>query len=811
MANLRKHIASIFHRVKGSVASWSRRRKIGIGVFLLLGTIWAFCLPATLFQDPYSTVLLDRNGQLLGARISADGQWRFPVADSVPKKFQQAIIAFEDKRFHYHLGVDPVALGRALWLNITEGEIVSGGSTLTMQVVRLSRKGQPRTIWQKIVEVFWATRLESRMSKQEIMSLYAAHAPFGGNVVGLESASWKYYGRNASTLSWAETATLAVLPNAPGLIHPGRNRDALLAKRNRLLDLLFDSGKIDSLEWEVSKEEPLPAKPQSMPNLAPHLLEKFRKTQGEAMVSSTLDARLQSIANAQVEHHHRRLEANGIHNAAMIVADIETGSVLAYVGNTVGSNPDEGHHVDIVRSNRSTGSILKPFLYASMLHEGELLPDMLVPDIPSYYGGFTPTNYDRQYHGAVPASDALARSLNIPAVRMLQQHGVRRFHQRLKQLGLTTLFRPADDYGLSLILGGAEATLWDLAGVYASMGRTLQNYSHYNGRYNPDAFRPLTTRMSEVKHRLNNEDFDELVETSPLSAGSIWAAFEAMQEVSRPGEEATWRLFGSSKRIAWKTGTSYGFRDAWSIGVIPGYVVAVWVGNADGEGRPGLIGSEAAAPLMFDMFSALSPSRDWFRTPYDDLAKAIVCRESGHLAGEYCPHVDTTMISVAGTETTPCHYHQLVWLSEDRRSRVHSDCELIIGRRPDSMFILPASQEVFYRQEHPDYRSVPPWRADCLGNLETTNSPIALLYPESGARIYLPKSLDGTPGELILEARHRVGGEELFWHIDNEFITKTAGIHEVVIRPSVGKHTLTLVDTQGNELIRNFEIVSTSE
>ncbi len=716
-------------------------------------------------------------------------------------------MTFEDKRFSYHPGVDPVAMGRALWLNLKAGEVVSGGSTLTMQVIRMARKGQTRTIWQKLIEVLWATRLEARLSKQEIMSLYAAHAPFGGNVVGLEAASWKYYGREASRLSWAETATLAVLPNAPGLIHPGRNRQALLEKRNRLLTDLLAEQIIDSIEWQVSLEEPIPDKPRPMPNLASHLLERVKKEQGASIFVSTLDLNLQQVANSLVDQHHRRLAANGINNAAMLVADMETGAVLAYVGNTPGTNPNEGHQVDVVTANRSTGSILKPLLYASMLHEGELLPDMLVADIPSYYGGFAPTNYDKQYHGAVPASEALARSLNIPAVRMLNKHGVTRFYQQLKALGLTSLFRPAEDYGLSLILGGAEATLWDLTGAYASMGRTLQNFSHYNGRYEPAGFRPLALDMSQVAYRLPDEKFNQLRETAPLSAGSIWHTFEAMQEVSRPGEEATWRQFGSTKRVAWKTGTSYGFRDAWAIGVIPGYVVAVWVGNADGEGRPGLIGSEAAAPMMFDMFSALQSNGNWFREPFDDLDDAIICKESGHLAAEFCPHHEAVLIPVRGIETSPCPYHQPVWLSDDGLFRIHSDCDVIFGKQPDSMFVLPASQEAFYRQEHPEYRPVPAWRADCMGRAGVKNSPIALLYPEPNAKMYLPTDLNGEVGELIFEARHRVGEEELFWHLDEEFLTKTSEIHQIVIRPRIGKHQITIIDNQGNELIRNFEIL----
>ncbi|HEX9187047.1 MAG TPA: transglycosylase domain-containing protein, partial [Vicinamibacteria bacterium] len=450
------------------------------GAFLFLA-FWLL-VPVVSFDDPLSTVVLDRDGALLGASIAADGQWRFGVADAVPEKFAAAITCFEDRRFYSHPGVDPLALARALASNLRQGRVVSGGSTLTMQVVRLARKGRPRTLVEKAVEVVLAVRLSLSVSKAGVLGLYAAYAPFGGNTVGLDAAAWRYFGREARQLSWGETATLAVLPNAPSLVHPGRNRGLLLAKRNRLLDALHARGAIDAMTAVLAKREPLPPAPERLPMLAPHLVERvragergrpFRAGDASPWVRTTLKRDVQERAAEILRRQRRTLAENGVWNAAALVLDVPTGEVLAYVGNQWPPGPGEhGEHVDVVPARRSTGSVLKPLLFASMLEAGEVLPAQLVPDVPTHVGSFHPENFDRAYSGAVPAAQALARSLNVPAVRLLRAHGVDRFSAVLRRLGVTTLDRPGGHYGLALILGGAEGTLWDVTGVYAGLARS---------------------------------------------------------------------------------------------------------------------------------------------------------------------------------------------------------------------------------------------------------------------------------------------------------------------------------------------------
>ncbi|MEI6456776.1 MAG: penicillin-binding protein 1C, partial [bacterium] len=560
-----------------------------IMAYLLLLIAW----PRQMFHDPTSTVAYDRGNKLLGARISADQQWRFPESEEVPEKFRKAILCYEDRWFRFHPGFNPYAMARAAVINAHSGKIVSGGSTITMQVIRLARKNRDRTYFEKLIETGLAFLMELTHSKNEILRLYASHAPFGGNVVGLEAAAWRYFGQGAGQLSWAEAATLAVLPNSPGLIYPGRNQKDLLNKRNRLLDRLWYQGAIDLGTCELAKSEPLPQKPFPLPRVAPHLIDRLGREghRGERIVT-TLDGNLQERVNNILELHGERLAANGIFSAAAVVVEVNTGNVLAYAGNLRRTGVEKrGNDVDLITSPRSTGSILKPFLYAAMLSDALILPNTLVPDIPVQIGGFIPENYNLTYDGAVPASRALSRSLNIPAVKMLQAYGYTPFYNLLRNLGITTLTKPADHYGLALILGGAEAKLWDLAGIYASMARVLNHFTMENPGYRKADYHPPLLIPSE------NHTKQSLNETSSwFTVASVWLTFEAMVEVARPGEEAEWQQFSSSRRIAWKTGTSFGNRDAWSLGVTPEYVVAVWVGNASGEGRPGLTGLGVAAP-----------------------------------------------------------------------------------------------------------------------------------------------------------------------------------------------------------------------
>ncbi len=732
------------------------------GIIAVLLIAYWLCLPKNIFKGKsYSTVVTDRNGELLGARIASDGQWRFPPSDTVPQKFRTALIEFEDRWFTFHPGVNPVAIARAAAGNLRAGKVTSGGSTITMQVIRMSR-GKERTVRQKIIEAILATRLELRLGKNEILAMYAAHAPFGGNVVGLEAASWRYFGRPPEELSWGEAATLAVLPNAPAEIHPGKNRDKLLAKRNRLLQTLYERGHLDSLDLALACDEPLPLKPVALPQEARHLTEYYWKTSPGKRIRTTVDINLQRRVQAIADQWSGELATIGIGDLAVIVKDVRTEETLAYVGNADPDRKRPGSEVDIIRSPRSTGSILKPILYCALLQDGEILPNTLLPDVPININGFSPQNFNRRFDGAVPAYEALTRSLNVPSVHMLRRFGVPKFLDLLRRCGMTTLDKSASHYGLSLILGGAEGTLGDVTTMYARLSASYQNAdTSHTGKGDRLHGFPLTDKSA------------------------LWWTFDALKEVNRP-DEMDWRLVSSIKKVAWKTGTSYGFRDAWAVGVTPDFAVGVWAGNAQGQGVPGLTGARTAGPVMFDMFNML-PSKEydreysrngWFKEPvFGDYVLAEVCKESGHLKGPDCERIDTLPLPRKSVRSAPCPYHRTVG--------------------GEMVFVLPPSMEWYYRQHHPEYSPI---------IRKGTEAVMEFIYPDNGAVIYIPRQLDGTIRGVTFNLAHRNPSTTIYWHLDNEYVGQTRKIHQMTLIPEVGKHTVTAVDESGNTISASFTI-----
>ena len=713
----------------------TRRRKIILIVLAVLLAGWFFCLPKDLFKGtPYATVVTDRDGRLLGARIADDQQWRFPPSDTVPSRPAVAIVQFEDRHFRSHPGVDPAALGRALVSNIKAGHVVSGGSTITMQVIRLSR-GKRRDLWQKAVEAVLATRLELRCTKDEILALYAAHAPFGGNVVGLEAAAWRYFGRPADELSWAESATLAVLPNAPASIHPGKGREKLLQKRNRLLVKLSERGYIDERTLADALDEPLPDAPYPLPNYARQWVEGQPRG---VRTQTSIDLPLQRQVESLTDRWSDELNRTGAADLAAVVMDVRSGEVLAYVGNASAARARTGSEVDIAGSPRSTGSILKPFLYCAALQDGIILPRTLLPDTPVNLSGFTPENFDMQFHGAVPAAEALARSLNVPAVQLLRWYGAPRFLELLRDAGMSSFSQDASHYGLSLILGGGEGTLRDITAAYAGMVRSFEGLSD----------------DSPFKDRI-----------------ALWYTFEALKEVNRP-DEIDWKLIRSVRRAAWKTGTSYGYRDAWAVGVTPDYAVGVWCGNADGHGVAGMTGAKTAGPVMFDLLNLLPASAEWFAEPLEGGVYMDVCKESGMLRSQDCPEWSSQMLPLKAGESAVCPYHR------------------------DGVFRLPPAMEWYYKSYHPEYKVRP----------SGSGALMEFLYPEQGSVLTLPRQLDGSVPGAVFQVVHRDPSAILFWHMDQSYLGETRIIHQMRLGPEEGKHTVTVVDAQGNTVSVNFAV-----
>ena len=781
------------------VLNYIKKHKIKSIVLAVLLITYYFCLPKQLFNDPTSTVIESKNGQLLGAMIADDGQWRFPVVDSVPRKFKECIVNFEDQYFYTHPGFNLGSIFNALKENIRAGKVIRGGSTLTQQVIRLSRKGKNRTYFEKFIELIFATRLELRDSKDEILKLYASYAPFGGNVVGLEVASWRYFGVLPHQLSWSESATLAVLPNAPSLIYPGKNQQQLLRKRNFLLQKLLEENIIDSLTYDLSITEELPQKPYPLPQVAPHLLQKVVSSNKGERIRTTVNYNYQKNVNNIVNRHYQLLKQNGVHNAAVLVMDVETREILAYVGNTP-TDIEHNKFVDVINAPRSTGSVLKPFLYAALLDGGELLPNSLVADVPTHIAGYNPENYNNEFDGAVPAKRALARSLNVPAVRLLKSYGVERFRDEIRKFNLNDLNKSANYYGLTLIVGGAESNLWDLSKTYASLASTVNHFNEASSKYYTNEY------IEPILFARDKADFGNLTSEKPIfGAGSIYLTFEAMKEVNRPEGDESWEFYDSSKEIAWKTGTSFGNRDAWAIGVTKKYVVGVWVGNADGEGRPNITGVNSAAPILFDIYDIL-PKTKWFSIPYDQLIEVEVCENSGYLATNICPK-KKMFIPEAGKHSKPCPYHQLVHLDSQKQFRVNSSCDDINSIVATPWFVLPPLMEFYFKSSNVNYKTLPPFKNGCYSEAMAT---MDFIYPKNNGAVVLTKGFDGKVNEIVLKIAHSKPETTVFWYVDDDFVGQTKTFHEMAILPKTGNHIITVVDELGNEAKRFLNVETTA-
>ena len=760
-----------------------RKLKIALICFF---SLWAFLFILSFLiipkGGPYSYALYDKNGVLLGAQVASDDQWRFERGP-VPEKFEKAIVEFEDRRFYWHCGIDPVSIVRAAAANIKSKRIVSGGSTISMQTVRILEKNPPRNYFQKIKEAFLAIVLEIRFSKKQILEIYSANAPFGGNVVGLEAASWRYFHRPPEELSWGESVTLAVLPNQPSLVYPGANSDILLEKRNRLLLKLYEKKVIDKDEYELALLERLPDKPYALPSYAPHYLEYLkRQNKKDTKFYTTLDQNIQMNALRIVEQWSEMFSKKGINNAAAIIIDTQTKEVLAYCGNTgMQGRNSSSFAVDIIQSKRSSGSLLKPFLFSAMLDGGKLLPQQLVIDVPTRIGSYKPDNNIPKYCGVISAGEALTRSLNIPAIRELREYGINAFLDYLKKYGFTTLNRTSDEYGLPLILGGGEITLWEATRAYAEMMQ-------------------LACGMSDSKASYE---------------GSAWLTLNTLSEGNRPDDEANWQFYADSKQIAWKTGTSNGNRDAWAVGTTKEYTVGVWVGNAEGRGTPDLKSVSTSAPLLFDLYSAL-PVTSFPDVPYHALDFVFVCSKSGYMATPRCNGIMEVYKPIDAPFTQPCPYCVEVSLSPDEQFQATADdlsgekAGIYDGQMPviKTMFVLPPNIEYWYKKANLGYISLPefvPWHKGIGGN------EISIEFPEVGAKVILPIEIDGSEGEMVMEATVRSPDTILYWDLDGNYLGSTDTIHEMKARPAPGPHILTVTSSSGLIKKRSFEVLDMEE
>jgi len=589
-------------------------RNIAITILFLLTGLFLTGRWVTFLED-YSTAVFEKDGTFSSAAVSDDEQWRLLCDGEIPPRLEQAVLSFEDEYFYWHPGINPFSVLKAVADNIRAARIVRGGSTLSMQLARISQGNRPRTVPQKMKEMILALGLEMRYSKKEILQLYGQHAPFGGNIVGYCAASQRYFGKDPAYLSWAEAAAIAILPNSPGKIFPGRAQASFIKKRNFLLHKLHYKGLIDQISLSLAMREPLPEGLKYFDQTSPHLLQEMKKA-GTNNLRSSIDGSLQKMIIHILENFGSLYAANSVNNISALVLDNSNGQIISYIGNVDHDPFQANRDVDMISSMRSPGSTMKPLLYGICFDEGLITHQSLIEDTPVFMNGFSPQNIDKSFRGIVRASDALNNSLNIPAVLMLKEYGIQPFIEKLRQTGFAHTSRSNQHYGLSLILGSNEVTSLELGRAYMNIARKAMEMKSIDISYEKQA---------------ESKPFKEI----PLSVGSAYLVLNLLKEVKRPEERDGWEFFESRHYLAWKTGTSYGNRDAWAIGVTKKYTIVVWTGNASGEGRNGLTGLRLAAPVLFAISDVL-PQTAWFDEPAAHLKPIEVCSESGFRKEEHC-------------------------------------------------------------------------------------------------------------------------------------------------------------------------------
>jgi len=630
------------HLTKRQLAKWA-----GIGMLSIVLLYFLLPVPDPLFKEEYSTVVQAQDGSVLHVFTNKQEQWVLPPDTmTVPEKLKTAVITFEDESFYLHPGVNLQAVFRAIGQNVQGGKVKSGASTIPMQIARMSNP-KKRTYFNKLKEIVFAIKLSMHFSKEEVLKMYLDHAPYGGNVIGYRTASHRFFGKEARYLTWSEAATLAVLPNAPGLIYPSRTSKRLVEKRDLLLHKLYTEGHISEQSYRLAKLETVPDRFISFDSKAPHLARKLKNTYPDKWIlHTTIDKNMQEQCNRIAERYKHIYESFGINNLAILIAETKSGAVNAYVGSPAFFDFQHSGQVDGVMAARSSGSTLKPFLYALSMDEGLIAQDSYLRDLPTYFEGFSPMNANRDFQGVVTARDALVQSLNIPAVRLLNSYGTFQFYSFLKLAGVSTLFRSADEYGLPLILGGSEVTVWDMVMLY----RGLANRGVFSNNL---LLEEETARQS----------------AQLISGGSCYLTMDILKDLKRPGSEYFWERFSGSRPIAWKTGTSYANKDAWAIGVTPKYTIAVWVGNFDGESNKNLSGATTAGPILFDLLQMLPQkhSKEWFAKQPRDYKGVRLCALSGFRATDACPEQKDVPVPVGSKPLKSCEYHYFRYFSQDRR------------------------------------------------------------------------------------------------------------------------------------------------
>lgn len=732
----------------------------------------------------YSTLVTARDGQILHAFLSRDDKWRmYTELSEITPTLRNAIVFKEDKYFWYHPGFNPIALLRAASQNVLTGRRTSGASTITMQTVRLLEPRR-RTYGNKLIELFRATQLELHFSKDEILQLYLNLIPYGGNVEGLKSASLLYFGKPPALLSLAELTTLTIIPNRPSSLRLGARNALVVQERNRWLRRFRASQLFDDAVITDALHEPLTAYRRAAPQEAPHLSRRLRaENSDQPIIYSTLHPVVQATAERLVQQYANRMRAYDIHNAAVLIVDNQSREVVAYVGSADFTNTFDGGQVDGVRAIRSPGSALKPLLYGLAFDAGSITPKSKLNDVPINFSGYEPANYDRKFNGPVTAEFALANSLNIPAVTLLREIGTPALVSTLQKAGFSTVKKQAKELGLSMILGGCGVTLEEMTRLYTSFAN--------GGR--------LVTLRFELPTPLSERPIAS--DTRLLSPEAAYLITHALTQITRPDLPNNFDNSYHLPRIAWKTGTSYGRRDAWSIGYNQRYTIGVWVGNFSGVGVAELSGANTATPLLFNLFNTLdynSPT-GWFRPPKDPskLAMRLICPETGDVPGEFCttPVADYCIMGVSRYRR--CQHRKAFYTNATGTLAYCPHCQPDSGAVRRTYPNLSPEVVAFYQSRHIPYEAVPPHNPACERVFDASdthqNGPVITSLNE-GSEYFINAN---HPAEMPLSCQASNDVQTVFWYLNDKFYRRANSTETVFFKPKPDTLKISCADDKG--------------
>jgi penicillin-binding protein 1C len=766
-------------------------------LFVLLDL--AFPFPAARLQRAPAVVVYDRTGEAMRVILPADQKIRVPVTlEEIPPRVLEAILTSEDRWFWRHPGVNPMAVARAAVANVRARRRVSGASTIPMQIARMAEP-KSRTFRGKAWEMFRALQLTKRYSKRELLTMYLNMAPYGGNVEGIGAASFVYFDKPPSQLSIGEIAFLTTLPRSPNRYDPLRDHDRATRARDRVLRELRDRGAFTTAEIGEAMRQPLPRARRKAPFFAPHFCDyAVQQAGGAVRIRTTLDPQTQRLAEQQVAARIGSLRAWGVEQAAVVVIDNRTREVRAMVGS--------GGFFDAARqgqnngavARRSPGSTLKPFLYARAFDDGSLIPDAILLDVPTDFSGYVPENYDGTYRGRVVARDALIQSLNATAVRLLSEEGVDDFVTLLRRGGLTTLDRQPGKYGLPLILGGGEVRLLDLTNLYATLaegGEYAPVRAVVNGVPGP-GFQGPAAALQNATASAPGTRYPAPQTTRLFSRESTAMLTGILTELKRPDMPRAWQLTREMPLVAWKTGTSYGHRDAWSVGYSDRYSIGVWVGNFDGHGQKGLSGSEFAAPLLFDLFRAIEGNAAQPQK-LDGLSRSTieVCAESRELPTPYCKERVHVAYIPGRTHLHACELHRPIWIDPKSGQRLAGDC---VASHPHIQVVAtvhPPELVAWWRAQNQPFEPLPPLAAACGDVAEADTAP-RIVSPD-GATPYRLRNDAPLEFQEILLAAHTSDAAKLYWFEDGVLIASGDAGRRMFRRPARGTHNLVVVDDSG--------------